>query len=186
MHVCFCSLHVVQLNNSRNDTRKKNHEYAPSSTLVPILEATLPLLINQRSPFHLPIQRFSFILSLTILGFRFLDLPRLPTFYPLLHSSFFSQKSWWKVQVSTLTSARELGVTGFSFRIIQWIQFSFFSLLFFFSFSCTNLREYLIYTDDCYSDLLFKDYQNDHKFTITTQTSTGVVIIICLCSDVIV
>lgn len=48
-------------------------------------------------------------------------------------------------------------------------------LCFFFHFHvliCTNISLISIIAN---SDLLFKDYQNDHKFTITTYTSTGVV-----------
>lgn len=129
--------------------------------------ATFHLLIQRlRFVLFLPKIRVSLSVSSSVNTFSYF-----PLFFPslVLSALVFSGKSWWKVQVSTLTSARELAVTDFFLRIIRVL------FLCVFSFSFVNLHEYLTYIDNRNSDLLFKDYQNDHKFTITTYTSTGVV-----------
>ena len=65
-------------------------------------------------------------------------------------------------------------------------SFSFFSSFFFFDLSYSLIFAF------SRADLLYKDYQSDHKFTVTTYTSTGVVSFIfcwkfsfCLVADIV-
>lgn len=98
--------------------------------------ATFHLLIQRlRFVLFLPKIRVSLSVSSSVNTFSYF-----PLFFPslVLSALVFSGKSWWKVQASTLTLARELAVTDFSFE----------SFVFFFSFSCINLHEYITYIDN--------------------------------------
>ena len=79
--------------------------------------ATFHLLIQRlRFVLFLPKIRVSLSVSSSVNTFSYF-----PLFFPslVLSALVFSGKSWWKVQVSTLTSARELAVTDFFLRIIR-------------------------------------------------------------------
>jgi hypothetical protein len=107
---------------------KSKGEYSTNSTLVPILKASLPRLLNQRSQFHLLILRLQYILSLHNI--------RVCLFHYSHHFHTFSsfsrvfrftfsrkKKSWLRVQVSTPISARELEVTDSFFISLCFLFF---------------------------------------------------------------
>ena len=92
--------------------------------------------------------------------------PSLSRFLSRFLSQIFSGKSWWKVQVFTSISARKPEV-----KSILTKQ-NLFYFLCFFLFIIYSVADFFFFE---FSDLLYKDYQSDHKFTVTTYTSTGVV-----------
>ena len=97
--------------------------------------------------------------------------PSLSRFLSRFLSQIFSGKSWWKVQVFTSISARKPEV-----KSIQTKQNLFYLLCFFFLFIIYSVADFFFFFFFFeFSDLLYKDYQSDHKFTVTTYTSTGVV-----------
>ena len=71
-----------------------------------------------------------------------------------------------RVQVSTLTSAKKPEVFPFSLSL----RIQFFLILFF-----GNFLLIFVYFFVVIADLLYKDYNTDQKFTLTTYSPTGIV-----------
>lgn len=118
----------------------------------------------------------------------FIGFPFLVFWVPvILHGGKKKIQSWARVLVSTLILAKKPEVhflffkmnfsESFFFHDYKFISGFFYFLIFvvgliFFFLSCVWIV-----------DLLYKDYQSDHKFTITTYSPTGVVssIFYCFC-----
>lgn len=78
-----------------------------------------------------------------------------------------SRRKWWRVLDFTPTSARGPKVCFFFFFFFI-SALTFFVFCNCFDFNCVDFFPLIL-------DLLYKDYQSDHKFTLTTVTSAGVV-----------